>query len=149
MALKIHTVATSISNVAVSGVRMRDLTEIPWNLAASNVPIFFPRPNNFITDISIERDSMGTPAQAAKTFFYTLNYVYIYKAVGATRGYSFFQDMVKQVADIWDAIVLNDDMSGPIDINPGSIANFEPIPSPEGEEYWGAHLDFDVKEFIN
>ncbi len=150
MTLKIDTVATSIAALSVTGVTIKDLDAIPTNVVPRDVPILFPRMDDFITNLVLTRESMGIPADAAKDVTYTLNYVYLHAPVGGTRGlHDFAQAMVQKVADIWDEFIANDDLSGPIDINPSGIASFGPLAPLEGEAFYGTHLAFEVTEHIN
>jgi len=71
----ISTVADSISNLSVSGVTIKDIDQIPES-AAMLCPLLIPKPDNFVTDLSVSFEPFGTNGSAKIKTNYTLNYVF-------------------------------------------------------------------------
>ena len=57
--VKIATVATSIAALSVSGVTLKDTDEIPEEVFSRHCPVLFPDPDDFITNLRIEPQSLG------------------------------------------------------------------------------------------
>lgn len=152
MAIAITTICDSISQLEVSGVRIRDLDQIPTQVNERDCPILFPDPLNFVSAWELQRDSQGSnnlPA-AKYTIYYTLTYSFLYAPVGAERpGLEKYAKMVDKLMEVIDVILANDDITGLIDIQPEQIDEFGPVPDPSGNQFIGCRLRLRVTEFVN
>jgi hypothetical protein len=158
MAISVTTIATSIAALSVSGVTIKDLTQIPEAVYPRDCPILFPQPEPFMSDLRINRQSLGSGTYK-KDVLYTLRYVYLHQPVDSGRGlYDIYQTMTGNVCAILDAILLNDALSGAIDITPQGVISMGLFEGPrdqrnssdqkkEGALFWGCELLFDVTEF--
>jgi len=145
MGISADTIATSIAALSVSGLTIKDLATIRETITARDCPILFPSPADFMTGLTVTRQSMNGDR---KDIGYTLNYVFLYAPVNATNGlYTLYQSMVIMACAIWDAIISNDAVSGSIDITPIAPPSFGIVQDPAGKEYFGATLQFQVLEF--
>ena len=75
------TITNDIAGLSITGVTMKDYDEIvsSWK-ATPNV--FYPNPENFITNFRIDYQSFQHGASAQVNFSYTLNYRFLGTQVG-------------------------------------------------------------------
>lgn len=154
MALNIREIATQLANLTVTGVTICDMGSIPSSDQITRSPQMFPEPINFLSDLSINRDSFGDPSAARKTATYTLTYTFVYSEAGLGRDLNDkYPGMVALAADILDAIIGFDDMNQLIDpvveIVPSIPGAFGVVYEPGGKACLGAIIQLRVTEFIN
>jgi hypothetical protein len=153
MALAITTICDSISQLEVSGVKIRDLDQIPTAVNERDCPVFYPDPLNFVSGWELERDSQGSNSSpAAKyTVRYTLTYTFLYSPVGADRnmGLTKYGQMVDKLFEILDTILANDYIAGLVDLQPEAVDEFGPVPDPAGNSFIGCRVRLRVEEFVN
>jgi hypothetical protein len=148
MALAVTTVATSIAALSVSGVTMKDLDAIPEAVLNRDCPIFYPKPENFMTNLRVEILSFGTGSSAKKNVTYQLNYMYLHSELGAGRSLlDVYPDVVAKAALIIDAFLGDDALTGTIDIKPQTALTFGPVQDVAGNWFHGSNMTFDVLEF--
>lgn len=141
------TVADSISNIAITGITVRDIDQIP-DSAQMLTPILFPQPADFITDVNVERMSLGAGGTAKMDLTYTLNYVFLQAEIGSGLGaFAAYSNLIANIAAIVKAILSNDNITGQVDMTMQGIPSLGVIEDPSGNQYWGALLSFKVLEF--
>jgi hypothetical protein len=149
VAISATTVATSIAALSVAGVTLKDLTAIPENVEARDCPIIFPKPDGFMTNLTIQIDSFGS-SSGKKTAFYDLNYTYCHSPLAAGRGlFDVYQDMVNKCTVFIDAVIANDALAGSIDAHVKGVAEFGPVVDPAGTAFHGATITIGITEFVN
>jgi hypothetical protein len=156
MAIAFVTIANSISEINVAStsdkgyINMLDLDQIPDAVNARDCPILFPNPNTFINNFNVSRESFGGGSVAAWNLTYNMDYVFLYTPAGTGRGlYDIYKGMIQDLANIFDAIIENDAVTGLIDLGPVGIGEFGPILDASNEEFIGTHLSFGIMEFKN
>lgn len=155
MTLQIVKLVDKISQLEVSGVRIRDMDELQAPVNQRDCPILTPEPLNFVSNLVVTRDSTGIPSIAKKTVNYTLQYTFLYQPVGAGRELERYGDMVEKAYAIIDAIIEADNLTSGtdydevVDITPAAIVEFGPVPDPQGNQYIGCRLQFVITEFVN
>jgi hypothetical protein len=149
MAVQIATVAKSISQIIIADLAIKDTKEIPLEVGPREA-MLIPKPD-FITDMSLTRDSTGEGDWALQTLRYTLNYRLCYAPVGAYRTSSLLwvSDVTIMAGYIIDAIILNDTITGCVDIRPRDVINMGIVNDPAEKEYYGCDFQFEVMEFVN
>ena len=96
MTLQADTIATSIAGLSVSGVTIKDLDGISEQVHARACPLLYPKPDGFMSNLRVERDSFGPASNARKTVRYTLSYVYLHAPIGEGRGlFDVYADMAQ------------------------------------------------------
>ena len=149
MALAIATVTASIAGLSVSGVTFCDTSAIPPNVGDTRKQVFFPEPENFITDFSMKRDSTGM-SNAKMTVQYTLNYTYWHVSLGGGRtGLDEYDTLVARWAAIVDAILASDTLSGCVDFEVPHVSEFGVVPDPSGNLGLGFRFPIRITEFVN
>lgn len=147
VALSFVTVADSIADLEISGVTIKSLANIPQG-GQMILPILFPQPNGFITDISPESQSFGTGATAAINFSYTLHYVYLLsEAGGGLSQFDSYETLARNLETIWETIITNDIVTGLVDIRLNSVEGMGRIEGTDGNQYWGALFSLRCLEF--
>lgn len=149
MSIALETVTNSVAALSMAGVKFYDLDEIPSSGDLQRSPAVFPNPGAFVSQLTVERDSFGPPADARKTITYILNYVFTFAPVGTERSLkSGYPLMVGYAVDILDAIVAADDMAGAIDVTPSIAGGFGVVTTPDGTQYLGCLIELRVMEFV-
>ena len=142
------TVADSISKISVSGITMKDIDQVP-DSAQMLCPIMFPQPDNFITNINVERVTVGSGGTAKMDMTYTLNYVFLQAEMGAgISAFSMYSNIVSNLAAILVKIFASDNITGAVDLTLNSIGEIGTISDPSGNQYWGVLLSFNILEFV-
>lgn len=150
MSMQADTIATSIAGLSVPGVTIKDLDGIPEEAQARDCPLLYPKPDGFMSNLRVERDSFGAGSEARKTVRYTLNYAYLHAPVGEGRGlFDVYAAMVGNTLAILDALLADDALNGAVDITPGSVVRFGLVNDPAGGWFHGCVLGLDVVEFVN
>lgn len=155
--IQITALTDLISQLEISGVRVRDMDQIPAAVNARDCPILIPEPLAFISNLIVTRDTSGLAAIADKTINYTLNYTFLFAPVGEDRtlGLENYPKMVKKAFAILDVFILADAIASGtaydqvVDITPVGITEFGPVVDPSGNQFLGCKFQFLVTEFIN
>jgi len=145
MDIKIVTVADSISKLSISGVTIRDLDEI--SASWKSIPnVLYPRPDNFITSISV------TPVELSRNKYdlkYTLNYRFLHVQLGNDAVlFVSYPTLIAKVILIAAAIITNHNLTGAVDVSFGGISAIGALPDPVGNVYHGADFSIDVLEYL-
>jgi hypothetical protein len=149
MALAIATIADSISDLSVAGVKIYDIDEIPTGLDG-RYPAIIPLAE-YVTDFTMVRDSFGGGSTAKMTVTYTLHYRLCYAPVGLGRTNTLtnFAGMVEKAYLFLDAVLAVDTMDGLIDITPQPVTSFGVVQDPAEVPFWGCDFALQVMEFVN
>ncbi len=146
--VKIATVATSISALSISGVKIKDTDKIPEEVSSRLCPILFPDPDEFVTNFRIEPQSLGAGIIRKIDVLYTLNYVYLHTPIGSDRYIAkHISAMINKYALIMNTIIANDAITGSVDIMPKAPGQFGRQLDASGNLFWGFMLQLDVLEF--
>jgi hypothetical protein len=147
MALAVETIATSMSQLSVSGLTIRDIDELQGEFFPRDCPVLIPEPAGFMTDLTVERQSVGVGTAADKDVTYALHYTLLYAQIGEGRlGLELYDEMVDMAAALIDAIMAADDLTGAIDVTP-SAYGFGPVTDPAGKMFVGCRVDLHVLEY--
>lgn len=156
MAIAFVTITNSIAALSISSasdkatITIRDIDQVPQKVNPRDCPILFPDPTNFITEFVPTRQSYGPGTVAQFDIEYNMNYMFLYAPVGTGRGlFDVLPTMLQDVANILDAIIENDNITGLVDLGPVGISEFGSILDPSGVEFIGTNLAFHVMEFKN
>lgn len=148
MALSAVSVIAAIGNLSVSGVTMKDLTEIPQEGGARGA-ICYPDPNKPISGLSVTRDSFGGAA-AKMTAHYTLHFIFLHSPIGSGRGlFDVYADAVAKYLLIYDAILATVNLTGCVDFNIDGGDFASPVADPAGNQFHGCPIAINITEFVN
>lgn len=141
------TIADSISQMSISGVNVRDIDQIPEN-ALSILPVFYPIPNGYITDINFKRQTTGD-ADALMDLEYVLHYRYLHAAIGSGGGLlAAYSGLLTNLAAILKKILESSSQTGAVDVTLQSVSNIGPLSDPGGQtQYHGVDIALKVLEF--
>lgn len=143
----IGTVADSISGLTISGVTIKDIDQIP-DSARMLTPLLIPRPDNFVSDISVSFETFGSNGSAKINTNYTLNYVFLFCEVGAGLGaFAAFSGLMTKLSAILVAINSNDAITGAVDMKVNSIGNIGVVSDPAGNDFWGLEFSLRILEY--
>ena len=149
MALQISTICESIAALDIDGVNILDIDRIPEQ-ADSRRAVIFPKPDGFVTNFVMVRDSFGGGSTAEMTVTYRLNYRLCYAPISTDRGlFAVYPDMVAAAFRFLDAILAINTMTGLVDITPFDILSFGPVADPAGSMFHGCDIILEIKEFVN
>jgi hypothetical protein len=141
------TVIDAISNLSVSGVTLKDVDTIPENVQLL-CPVLFPRPDNFITEVTPEFVTYGSLGTAKINLSYTLNFMYCHAPIGSGLGGVFanYGSLITNLELILEKILESDVVTGAVDLQLAGV-NIAPITDPAGNNYFGAEIALRVQEF--
>jgi hypothetical protein len=137
IALSCVTVANSIAALSISGVTVKDIDEVPvsGNLI---LPVVFPQPNNWISDIQPVTKSLGSLGTEKMDFSYTLHYVFLHSLQGSGISQTdHLSPLITKLELVLEAILNNDVVTGLVDMQLSSL-NVGTVEDPSGKPYWGA-----------
>lgn len=145
----IVTIADSISNLSISGVSVKDIDQIPES-ALSVLPVLFPRPQKWITDISFPIKSLGGDENRAIDCTYVMNYRYLHAVVGSGGGLlAVYASLIANLILIVKAILSNSSPTGAIDMSIAYITDIGVLTDPAGEtQYHGVEFGIRILEFV-
>jgi hypothetical protein len=139
------TVANSISNVALTGITILDLDEIPVN-ALMVCPVLFPRPDGYVSNLTVTNNAFGSGAAKPITLEYDLTYVYAHCPIGANLDFGVYNGMVSNSAAIMSKFIESDAIAGVTDLTIGAVT-FGPVVDPAGNSYHGCEVVFHIQQF--
>jgi len=150
MALGIATILDSIKALSVSGVTIREMTEVPEKITTRDCPVLFPKPTGFITDLKVTPVAFGDPGTRPYNVEYNLHYLYAHAQVGTDRKLALSIDAaLVKIFLILDAIIAADNLSGTVEFQAANFDAFGPIIDPSGQAFVGCELTFHVMQFVN
>lgn len=143
----IATVANSIAALSISGVTIKDIDQIP-DTARMLCPLIIPRPDDFVSDLSISFETFGSNGGAKINTNYTLNYMFLLCEVGSGLGaFSAFSELVSKLQTILIAINSNDAITGAVDVKINSVGRIGTITDPSGNDFFGLEFSLRILEF--
>ena len=149
MSIDLDTITASIAAVAITGVTVRDTSNMTDAVNIRDCPLLSPRPFQFVGLSPIERDTYGGPATSQKSATFTLTYRYFHSAIGQGRGmYDEYPTFIDKIFAIADAIIAADDLNGVVDINLNGMPDIGVVEDGAGNQFWGTDLEFNCLIFI-
>jgi hypothetical protein len=147
--LLLSNVADAIAGISVSGVTMKDRDQIAGSWI-STPNVFYPNPDNWITDFSIRFDTVLQGENAPMTYIYTLNYRFLGVEVGDLATFPVaYSALVDKVVAIINALVA---VPAPYSGKVQMIVNnpqLGPKDDPAGNQYFGADFALQIEEMQN
>jgi len=144
--LQATTTATAISQLAISGLRIKDLTSIPQSINPRDCPQMLPDVNYISNFIPVPKNLDRANGYWESTR--NLNYWVFYAEVGQGRGiFEHLQGMVNLFDRIAEKI-LSTDFSG-LDVVSMNLGGFGVIKDTNNKDYFGFSISITVSEFIN
>lgn len=147
MTLKIMTVFSSIADLNVNGLTIKDIGEVTETFEVRG-PVLYPQIANPITFQPPKRVAFGTGASVSRDIVYTLHYRLLYLPVGSERGTKeIYSPMFDLVSSLFDAVIAGDPLDGSIEIMPKIESSSTTVLDPAGRSFYGLDIAFDVLEF--
>ena len=140
------TVADSISALSISGVTVKDVDAIISTYTAAPKTLA-PRPDGYISNITVTRDSFGTGGAEKLTLSYTLTYRYYHTSLGVQLNFADFAAMIANIELIAEAFITNDALTGLIDLTLEGIGEVGPVNDPSGAMFHGCDFILRITEF--
>lgn len=147
-AVNLVTIANSISAITITGVTVKTLAKIPVD-GIAECPFFAPRPDNFITGISLTRESFGGSGAEKMNLVYTMHWQYYHAPIGTLLSFQDYADMLENIEVILETLANNDAPSGAIDMLIQDIPTIAQVADAAGNYYHGAVISLKITEFIN
>ena len=155
--IKITTVTASIAALTVSvtnalgtsvTLNIKDVSAIPEAVNQQDCPVLAPRPDSFVTDFSVTRDSFGADS-ALKSAAYTLHYEFFYAPMLQGVGlFEKYDEMVTAAAVILNHLATNTALSGSTDILPASVPAFGAMADATGTLFHGCEIALRVMQYM-
>lgn len=147
--INLEDVASAIAALSIAGVTVRDIDNIPVN-AKTMIPVLYPVPNGFVTDLIWSRETFGTESVQAMNLTYVLHYKYLHAIVGSGGSLlSVYGAMIRNIIKIIKAIFEDSDLGGAVDVTLNTISDIGVHTDPAGEmQFHGVDITLKVTEFI-
>ena len=145
-------IATGIAALTITGVTVKDITNIPESVADRDCPILFPHPDGWMAGGNGEPGegptTFGTPTTRLWTFNRGYQYVYLHHAVGTGRSIKDFYSAMATKADAIITAITKLDITD-VDVKNVTIGNFGTILDPAGKSFFGFTVDVVMRERLN
>ena len=147
--INLEDVASAIAALSIAGVTVRDIDNIPVN-AKTMIPVLYPVPNGFVTDLTWSRETFGTESVHAMNLTYVLHYKYLHAIVGSGGSLlSVYGAMIRNIIKIIKAIFEDSDLGGAVDVTLNTISDIGVHTDPAGEmQFHGVDITIKVLEYI-
>ena len=139
------TLATAIKGLTISGIPIRDLSELPTS-AMLQTPVIIPRPDGYISNLAVTRDSYGTGGSEKLTLTYDLTYRLLYAPIGMNLDFGTYDNLISAIATALVVFETNDVLSGAVDIVVNTVASVGPVSDPSGNVYHGCDFVLSVTQ---
>lgn len=149
MALQIQTITESIAALDVEGVSIRDMSSLKESFDSYDCPLLAPRPNDFVSAPSVSAANFGTGTSRKLDVSYTLTYRYFHAPIGTGDLTDTWAAMVINLFKIFDAILINDALTGLIDLAFTGISDFGSVGDGGNNQFHGCDITFRILEFVN
>lgn len=151
MALNVIGITSAIAGMAVSGVTITDILGIPQNVNPPDCPVLFPQPSGWNGGASAAQETTTTFGTATTRYWQvsrTLNYIFLYSAVGSGRGNADNYAGASQAIDALIEKLLTLDMSG-VDVETVAHTALGVVEAPNKQRFTGCEFSVTVRERIN
>lgn len=153
MAGSLLDITSWIAGLAMPGVSIRNLDEIPMSVAASECPLLVPDPSeSFMTDLQFTRETFRGVQSGLRTYTlkYRLHYVLFYRPIGAsTRVYDYYAELADVAMQVLTAFAQNEYPARSIDVRPAAMPDLAVVMDGTGTGFHGAKFALDVLEIVN
>ena len=147
--IKLPSLLAQIAAISIAGVRVVDYDSIPTEILERDCPVLYPKPNELVSNLTVERETFGLDSNAntKKNVTYDLRYVLAYQKIGAGRNlFESYPDMVDKIFAVQEAITELDTTGGVIDITCAPVT-WGVVQDPSGNAFHGCEFSFRVLEF--
>jgi hypothetical protein len=142
-------VPTALAGLSISGVKILDIDKIPDSGIELLTPVLFPDPANWISGISVVRETMGVGGTGKYDLNYNLNYVYLHAPAGGNiSDFGNFSAMITKLGLICTELANNDQLGGVDDFTIDSVSEPGFIEAPDKTIFHGCRLTFRVLKFV-
>jgi len=143
---KFTTVATSIAGLTITGVTIKDLSNMLTDVSMA-CPLLMPGPS-FITNLQpVLPETYGSAGTERLTLKYNITYRYFHCAVSAEQTWGLYDDIVSNVAAIMVVLMTNDKLAGLSDLRINAIPEIPGIVTdPLQNEYYGCDITLSVEQ---
>jgi len=142
---KFTTLATAIKGLTITGIPIRDLSELPTS-AMLQTPVIIPKPDGFINNLAMTRDTYGSGGNAKWTLTYDMTYRLLYAPIGMNLDFGTYDNLISAIASSLVVFQTNDVLSGAIDIVVNTVSNVGPVSDPSGNVYHGCDFVLSVTQ---
>lgn len=143
---KFTTVATSIAGLTITGIGIRDLSNVLIDVAMA-CPVLMPGPG-FISNLQpVLPETYGTMGTERLTLKYDITYRYFHCSISADQTWGLYDDIVANVAAIMVVLLSNDKMAGLSDLRIKSVSEIPGVVTdPSDNEYYGCDITLTVEQ---
>jgi hypothetical protein len=147
---KFDVVASSIAAWTITGITIKGITNIPEQ-AQMLCPILYPKPDNFVTNLSIPSDKLtfGTNGTEQATLIYTMTWRYLHSQIGGGLGglFATYGSLITNIRAIAEYIANHDTVTGAANLRLLTLPTIGPVSDPTGNMYHGCDFDIYVEEY--
>ena len=150
MSIPIDTITAAIAGLTVTGVTIRDTSQLTDHIEHRDMPLLAPRPNQFVNLHPVERDTYGLASVARKTVTFELIYRFFHSDAGEGRGlFDMFPDFLDKIFAIEDALIAADALGGTVDMQLIGTPEFGIVLDGANNQCWGADVTIQCVLYVN
>ncbi len=150
ISLNLANIANSIAAISIFGVTVKDKDEIVANW--TSLPnVLYPKPDGWITEFSLEYDTVLRGTNAPITVIYTLNYRFLGVQSGDLSIFPIaYSSLIDKLILIINAMMAVDSpYSGKVEMELAGPVNIGPLSDPTGNMFFGADIALNIREMQN
>jgi len=148
MSLHIANITRGLSDLEISGVKIKDKDELKEGWDAYDCPLLCPRPNEFVSVPVVTSVSFGSGATHQMNVTYNLNYRYFHAPVGKGDLIQTWSDMVDNLFEIFYQIAVNDVVEDAIDVQIVNVTQFGVVEDGAGNNFHGCDITLKILEYL-
>ena len=142
---------TAIAALSVTGLMIKARGSVKDILLDRDCPIFFPRPNEFVTGYSEEPLSAGTAGTAFKEVDFILSYYFFYCAIGKGRNLQEKESAAETLLELlFTTLRAADTALGLTWVQPSNISGWTTYTDKKEENtFYGCEVGISCQQHIN
>jgi hypothetical protein len=149
--LQLASIVDAIAAVSISGVTIKDVDQVAGSFLGQSSILYPNIDGPFVTDFRLDYKAITRGSTAPVNALYTLNYRYLYVAVGdialLPKAYS---DVFTKLITILNALAaVHAPYSGGVDMEIAAVTDLHPLPDPVGNMFYGFDIALAVEEIQN
>lgn len=147
--INLANVSAAISGISISGITIKDKDEVSASWV-SLPNVLYPKPDGWVSDLSIEYDSVLQGLSAPSTVSYNLNYRFLGVQVGDSSIFPVaYSDLIDKLILVINGLVaISGPYSGKVEMQIGNL-DIGPKADPAGNNFFGADIQLHIKELQN
>jgi hypothetical protein len=151
VSLNMANIVDAIAAVSITGVTIKDVDQVAGSFLGQSSILYPNIDGPFVTNFRPEYKAITRGAAAPVNALYTLNYRYLYVAVGdiAILPKAYSDCFTKLIAILNALMAVDAPYSGGVDMFIQDVTDLHPLPDPVGNMFYSFDIALAVEEIQN